>query len=76
MLKANTPKKLLFVFALFLSGLSASAQFGGNPPSVKWNQVNLPAARVIFPIRHGFCGLAGSQHNQADERGNTANNWV
>ncbi|QJD97974.1 hypothetical protein HH214_19880 [Mucilaginibacter robiniae] len=23
--------------------------FGGNPPSIKWNQVNTPAARVIFP---------------------------
>jgi len=24
-------------------------QFGGNPASVKWKQVNTPAARVIFP---------------------------
>ena len=22
---------------------------GGNPPSIKWNQVNIPAARIIFP---------------------------
>lgn len=24
-------------------------QFGGNPASVKWSQVNTPAARIIFP---------------------------
>lgn len=25
-------------------------QFGGNPPSVKWNQVNTPEVKVIFPV--------------------------
>lgn len=25
-------------------------QFGGNPPSVKWQQVNTPAAKVIYPV--------------------------
>ena len=25
-------------------------QFGGNPPSIKWNQVDMPAAKVIFPV--------------------------
>ncbi|MEO5685467.1 MAG: hypothetical protein ABIQ88_22665 [Chitinophagaceae bacterium] len=36
-------------FCLFLlSGLYAQ-RFGGNPPSVKWMQVNNTAARVIFP---------------------------
>ena len=24
-------------------------EFGGNPPSIKWQQVNIPAAKVIFP---------------------------
>ena len=24
-------------------------QFGGNPPSIKWRQINIPAARIIFP---------------------------
>ena len=25
-------------------------QFGGNPPAIHWNQVNTPAARIIFPV--------------------------
>src|ERR1700760_1691221 len=38
------------VIALFLS-LSLSAQiFGGNPPSLKWHQLNTDTARIIFPI--------------------------
>jgi hypothetical protein len=36
--------------ALFLSlGLSAQI-FGGNPPSLKWHQLNTDTARIIFPI--------------------------
>lgn len=35
---------------LCATALCARAQqFGGNPPSVKWQQINVPAARVIFP---------------------------
>lgn len=30
------------------SGLSAQ-QFGGNPPSLKWRQINTDTARIIFP---------------------------
>lgn len=39
------------VFLIFLfSFISASSQpFGGNPPSLKWRQVNNDTARVIFP---------------------------
>ncbi|MEO5781950.1 MAG: hypothetical protein ABIQ07_01685, partial [Ginsengibacter sp.] len=40
-------------FLIFLIYFSASAvfaqQFGGNPPSIKWIQVNTPSARIIFP---------------------------
>jgi len=32
----------------FCSCLNAQ-QFGGNPPSIKWNHVNTPEARIIFP---------------------------
>ncbi|MBS1526458.1 MAG: hypothetical protein JST19_12460, partial [Bacteroidetes bacterium] len=41
----------LFILLLLLSAATYTdaQQFGGNPPSVKWNQVNTPAARVIFP---------------------------
>lgn len=28
---------------------SFAQEFGGNPPSLKWKQVNTPAARIIFP---------------------------
>ena len=29
--------------------LRKAKEFGGNPPSIKWKQVNIPAAKVIFP---------------------------
>src|SRR5580765_7993160 len=39
-------------FALFNSVIVTSLfgqQFGGNPPSLKWKQINTDSARVIFP---------------------------
>src|SRR5687767_6646228 len=39
---------LTILFTLFIHFCSAQ-QFGGNPPSVKWNQLNTDTARVIFP---------------------------
>ncbi|MFI5161820.1 MAG: hypothetical protein ACHQHN_11120 [Sphingobacteriales bacterium] len=43
----------IFFLILLLSTATATftkaQQFGGNPPSIKWNQVNVPAAKVIFP---------------------------
>jgi hypothetical protein len=42
-----------FVFVLLLTTATATItraqQFGGNPPSIQWNQVNTKAAKVIFP---------------------------
>lgn len=40
---------LVLIFA-FLSGCCHAQYFGGNPSSLKWYQVNTPAARVIFPM--------------------------
>jgi hypothetical protein len=41
---------LLCVSVVFLLPNSSPAQiFGGNPPSVQWNQVNTDSARIIFP---------------------------
>ncbi|MEJ7740607.1 MAG: hypothetical protein WKF97_24595 [Chitinophagaceae bacterium] len=41
----------LLVLAFLLFALTGSAQqFGGNAPSVKWKQLNVPAARVIYPL--------------------------
>jgi hypothetical protein len=40
---------LVFLPALLLTtGLSAQ-QFGGNPPSLHWQQINTDTARIIFP---------------------------
>src|ERR1700722_8745896 len=37
------------ILLLISTGLSAQ-QFGGNPPSLKWRQINTDTARIIFPI--------------------------
>lgn len=38
------------LFLLLITSFPVFTQeFGGNPPSVKWQQVNTPAVRVIFP---------------------------
>ncbi|MCF3108919.1 hypothetical protein LL912_09030 [Niabella sp. CC-SYL272] len=43
-------RKLLCVFVLFwMAGGAGAQQFGGNPPSVKWRQVNTDTVRVIYP---------------------------
>lgn len=39
---------LLFLLILLTTFAAVAQQFGGNPPSVKWKQVNTPAAKVIF----------------------------
>jgi hypothetical protein len=44
-------KRYGLLLVLFFTAIGARAQqFGGNPPSIKWKQVNTPAARVIFPV--------------------------
>lgn len=40
---------LLGIFIFFASSLNAQ-QFGGNPSSIKWNQINSDTARIIFPV--------------------------
>lgn len=39
---------LFFSFILFTVQIQAQ-QFGGNPPAVKWQQINSKSVRVIFP---------------------------
>ena len=42
--------KIVGLVLLVLSVLTGSAQeFGGNPPSIRWRQVNTDTVRVIFP---------------------------
>lgn len=43
-------RKAIFCLFVILPFLYANAQqFGGNPPSVKWKQINTDTVRVIFP---------------------------
>ncbi|MCW3093258.1 MAG: hypothetical protein JWP81_4327 [Ferruginibacter sp.] len=45
-----TGKRLLVPFLLFcLPAYLHAQQFGGNPSSLKWNQINNPQTRIIFP---------------------------
>ncbi|HUQ67744.1 MAG TPA: hypothetical protein VM101_16395 [Flavitalea sp.] len=43
-------KKLLLLIALAISIYARAQQFGGNPPSLKWKQINSDTARIIFPL--------------------------
>ncbi|WP_448698482.1 hypothetical protein ACFGVR_16695 [Mucilaginibacter sp. AW1-3] len=44
-----TLKTFILLALVSVTTLSKAQQFGGNPPAIKWNQVNTPAAKVIFP---------------------------
>lgn len=49
----NKPRFSCLLLLLLLSvtaTLTRAQQFGGNPPSLKWDQINTPAAKVIFPV--------------------------
>ncbi|MBX2921632.1 MAG: hypothetical protein KF746_05495 [Chitinophagaceae bacterium] len=39
----------LACFIILFCSKASSQEFGGNPPSLKWRQVNIPEARIIFP---------------------------
>lgn len=41
--------KLLAPLLFTIATTAAAQEFGGNPPSTRWKQVNTPAAKVIFP---------------------------
>jgi hypothetical protein len=40
---------LLILLFVITATITKAQQFGGNPPSIKWKQVNTHAAKVIFP---------------------------
>ena len=40
---------ILLLLLCFKNVATFSQQFGGNPPSIKFRQINTPAVRVIFP---------------------------
>jgi hypothetical protein len=41
---------LLLLLANAAASITQAQEFGGNPPSIKWMQINTPAAKVIFPV--------------------------
>ena len=42
--------RIFFISVISSTVVNSNAQhFGGNPTTVKWNQVNTPVARIIFP---------------------------
>ena len=48
---------LILHLITFTATYSNAQEFGGNPPSIKWKQVNTPAAKVIFPTGLDSAGL-------------------
>lgn len=42
-------KRLLFLVMITGFGKGYAQQFGGNPPSLRWHQINTDTVRVIFP---------------------------
>jgi hypothetical protein len=54
------PDKFIFLLLLLLITVATKTkaqQFGGNPPSIKWKQINTPVAKVIFPAGLDSSGL-------------------
>jgi hypothetical protein len=48
---------LLLLLLTATATITKAQEFGGNPPSIKWKQINTPAAKVIFPIGLDSAGL-------------------
>ncbi len=47
---------IVFCFLFFVFTFLKAQQFGGNPSSIKWQQINTDTARIIFP--EGFDSIA------------------
>lgn len=56
-------KLFLSIFCLFGSLVACAQEFGGNPPSVRWMQINTDSLRIIFP--KGFAPQAQKVVNTA-----------
>ena len=41
---------IIFISPLFVFYFSSAQQFGGNPSSIKWQQINTDTVRIIFPL--------------------------
>jgi len=51
------PLLFTLLLAIVITTSTRAQEFGGNPPSIKWEQINLPAAKVIFPVGLDSAGL-------------------
>jgi hypothetical protein len=56
-MKFYLPLPLILLLLTATATLTKAQEFGGNPPSIKWKQVNTPAAKVIFPDGLDSAGL-------------------
>lgn len=45
----NLRSSLIYLISLLFAVSLKAQQFGGNPPSIKWKQINTDTVRVIFP---------------------------
>lgn len=43
-------RTLAYLLCSWLPAFAIAQQFGGNPSSLKWMQINTPTTRVIFPV--------------------------
>lgn len=55
---------LLLIIAV-MTFVANAQQFGGNPPSLKWRQINTEKARIIFPV--GLDTIAGDITNVIEQ---------
>jgi hypothetical protein len=58
--------RYFFIFLGCVLGVSLNAQqFGGNPPSIKWKQINTDTVRIIFPagLEEQAKRIAGISHS-------------
>jgi len=49
--------KFILPAFLLIATFAKAQQFGGNPPEIKWNQVNTPASKVIYPVGMDSAGI-------------------
>jgi hypothetical protein len=56
-MKSYLKLPLLLLLLTATASTTKAQEVGGNPPSIKWKQINTPAAKVIFPAGLDSAGL-------------------
>jgi hypothetical protein len=57
MIKPLFRRIILLLLVTVSTTVLHAQEFGGNPPSIKWDQINMPAAKVIFPLGLDSAGM-------------------